>query len=593
MSANTETEIKETRKIDFFLLKRLAPYLKRHWRLVAVTLGCMLIMDVAGILHPYFVKIGIDVHVANGDMAGLLRTSLILFSVLTAAFIFQVLFAYSVQFLGQKMLFDLRMDLFRHILRLSNDYFDRTPVGKTLTNITNDVDAIREFISEGVVSVMGELLKVVFIIVAMVAINLKLALLAFLIIPVFVIVTILFRRSIRIGFRGVRQSNSQINTILQETLTGIREIIRFDNKRRSKELFDQANREYLVSYLRVVHAFALYFPTIEVVSNIIMLIILYVAHRSLGISIHMGEIFAFVAYINMFFRPLRQMAEQFNTFQSAMSAAERIFKLLDQPVSVQNPTKPEAAPESFGGGVVFRNVNFSYKPDTPVLKDVTFEIRPGEKVALVGYTGSGKTTVVNLLNRLYDIQSGVIEVDGIPIDQWDLGELRSRIATVPQDPFLFTGSIGENISMYDPRITEEEIEAAARRVKADVFIEQLPEGYREQVLEEGKRLSVGQKQLISFARALVRRPNILVLDEATSSIDSETEKLIDAALETLLEGRTSIIVAHRLSTIQKAERILVFNKGRIVEQGTHHDLLKKNGVYSRLYQTQAFSLETK
>jgi ATP-binding cassette subfamily B multidrug efflux pump len=310
----------------------------------------------------------------------------------------------------------------------------------------------------------------------------------------------------------------------------------------------------------------------------------------LGVSIHVGEIFAFFSYINMFFRPLRQLAEQFNIFQSAMAAAERTFKLLDEPVTVQNSPHPIPITDGLKGKITFKNVDFAYKPDTPVLKDVSFEITPGEKVALVGYTGSGKTTIINLISRLYDIQSGEIAIDGVPVQRYDLNQLRFHIATVPQDPFIFTGTVAENISMHDPAITQGQVVEACRQVNADKFIDELPLKYDEPVLEEGKRLSVGQKQLLSFARGVVRKPDILVLDEATSNIDSETEKLIDAALENLLRDRTAILIAHRLSTIRKVDRILVFNKGRLVEEGTHQELLKKQGVYNRLYQTQAFSL---
>jgi ATP-binding cassette subfamily B multidrug efflux pump len=291
----------------------------------------------------------------------------------------------------------------------------------------------------------------------------------------------------------------------------------------------------------------------------------------------------------MFFRPLRQLAEQFNMFQSAMAAAERTFRLLDTGITVKNPPHPHTIDRNFKGKITFKNVNFAYKQENPVLKDLSFEIQPGEKVALVGYTGSGKTTIIKLINRLYDIQAGTILIDDVPVDQYDMYELRSRISTVPQDPFLFTGTVAENISMHDPTISLRDMAEAAETVNADHFIDRLPDKYDENVLEEGKRLSVGQKQLISFARGVVRKPDIFILDEATSNIDSETEKLIDAAIEKLLEGRTAIIIAHRLSTIQKVDRILVFNKGRLVEEGSHQELLKKEGIYSRLYQTQAFS----
>jgi ATP-binding cassette subfamily B protein len=581
------------KKMDWKLLKRLLPYLKKHTLLVSFSILFMLIMDVAGVLHPYFVKVGIDRDVANGDILGLQQTVFHLLLVLTAAFIFQFLFNYAVQYLGQRLLFDLRVDLFKHIIYLSNEYFDKTAVGKTMTNVTNDVEAIRQFISEGVVSVVGELLKVGFILAAMVIINYKLALLAFLVLPVFVVVTVLFRKSIRTGFRGVREANAQINTSLQESITGIREIIQFNYKEKSKAGFEKANHHYLESFLKVVHAYALYFPSIEIVSNIGMVIILFFAHRSLGVSIHVGEIFAFFSYIHMFFRPLRQLAEQFNMFQGAMAAAERIFKLLDRPVTVKNYEEPVSIGTEVGGvsgKITFRNVDFAYKPETLVLKDVSFEIQPGEKVALVGYTGSGKTTVINLLNRFYDIRSGELLIDDVPIQRYDMHRLRERISVVPQDPFIFTGTVAENISMHNPGVSLDQVVKAARQVYADGFIEALPEKYDENVLEEGKRLSAGQRQLLSFARGVVGEPDILILDEATSNIDSATENLIEAATENLLKDRTAIIIAHRLSTIRKVDRILVFNKGRLVEEGSHRELLEKEGVYTRLYQTQAFSL---
>jgi ABC-type multidrug transport system fused ATPase/permease subunit len=408
-------------------------------------------------------------------------------------------------------------------------------------------------------------------------------------IPVFVIVTVLFRKSIRTGYRGVRKANARINTSLQESITGIREIFQFNYKKRSLEHFEKANQYYLVSFLKIIHAYALYFPVIEVVSNISMIIIFLFAHRALGVSVNLGEIFAFFAYINMFFRPLRQLAERFNMFQAAMAAAERIFKLIDQPVVVKNLENPISITKKLKGKISFRNVNFRYRKNNLVLKDLSFDIKPGEKVAIVGHTGSGKTTIINLLNRFYNIHSGDILVDDISINKYSVCDLRSQIATIPQDPFFFTGTVAENISMYDPKISLDRIIAVSKQVFADKFIEKLPNKYQENILEEGKRLSIGERQLLSFARGLLRNPSIFILDEATSNIDSATENLIEAAIDNLLKDRTGIIIAHRLSTIRKVDRILVLNKGRCVEEGNHKQLLKRDGVYSRLYKAQAFS----
>lgn len=578
------------RTLDWNLLKRLLPYLRNYRFLAISSVALMVLIGIFSVLHPYLIKYGIDQNISQGDLPGLWKTAYLLFGVMLGSFLFSVLFEYTVQFLGQRMLLDLRLDLFKHVLTLSRQYFDRTAVGKTLTNITNDVEAIRAFVSEGVVTVVGELLKVGFILLAMMLVNYKLTLLTFLTIPLFFFATMLFRKSIRSGFRGVRRANADINTALVESITGIREIIQFTHKDKSKDSFETSNRHYLEAYLKVVHAYALYFPILEIVSNVSLLIILLYAHFSIGVSVQVGEIFAFFAYINMFFRPLRELAEKFNMFQSAMAASERVFRLLDTTSAITSPTKPIPVPHPFKGGIEFRDVTFAYNPGTPVLKKVSFFIQPGERVALVGFTGSGKTTIINLINRFYDIQEGSILVDGVDIRQYDLPALRRQIAVVPQDPFLFTGTVGQNISLHDPALTAEQIQEAARKVNARQFIDALPGKFDEEVLEEGKKLSVGQKQLLSFARAVVRNPSILILDEATSSIDSRTEKHIEAATRELIAQRTSIIIAHRLSTIRAVDRVLVLHKGRLAEEGTHEELMELEGMYSRLYKTQAMSL---
>lgn len=585
-----EEREQERKMLDWKLLKRLFPYLRKHGFLMSLALFFMLLVDITGVLHPYLLKIGVDTNIAEGDIQGLTRTCWLLGIALLLNFLSSVVFNYTVNYLGQRLLFDLRLDLFKKVLNLSNDYFDATPVGKTLTNITNDVEAIRQFISEGIVTVIGDLLKLLFIVIAMLWVNVTLALLAFTTIPFFVLATAIFRKSIRSGYRGVRKANAEINTALVETITGVKEIHQFNSQTHSKRTFDEYNRHYRNAFLKVVHSYSLYFPVLEIVANVSMVIILLYTHFAMGYSLRVGVIFAFFAYINMFFRPLRQLAEKFNMFQSAMAAAERTFRLLERPITITNGPQPKRIKTSFTGEVTFDRVNFAYKPDAPVLRDISFTIQPGEKVAIVGYTGSGKTTVTNLLNRLYDIQSGAIKIDGVNIQDYDLHDLRDQIATVPQDIFLFTGTVAENISLHHSEISENDIEYAAQQVYADRYIDRLPKQYDENILEEGKLLSVGQKQLLSFARAFVRNPSIVILDEATSSIDSETEALIEAGVKNLLAGRTAIIIAHRLSTIKSVDRILVLHKGELVEEGTHESLLQQDGLYRQLYEMQAFLL---
>ena len=580
----------ERKMLDWKLVKRLYPYVKHHYILLGLSLLLMLGFDISGVLHPYLIKVGIDQNVVNGDLVGLYRTCWILGLVLVSNFIFFVAFNYCVQYLGQRLLFDLRLDIFKKVLALSNDYFDKTAVGKTLTNVTNDVEAIRQFISEGIVNVVGDLLKLLFIVIAMLLVNFRLALLSFITIPLFVAATLAFRKSIRSGYRGVRKANSEINTSLVETITGIKEIHLFNHEGHSEQTFEGYNRHYLNAYLKVVHSYALYFPVIELVSNGSMVIILLYSHFTMGEMIEIGIIFAFFSYINMFFKPLRQMAEKFNMFQSAMAASERVFNLLDEKITIMNHPTPKRISRHFQGEITFDHVTFAYTPDNPVMKNVSFTIKPGEKVAIVGHTGSGKTTTINLLNRLYDIQEGEIRIDGVNIKEFDMADLRNQIATVPQDVFLFTGTIAENISLHDPRITLQAITYAAEQVYADRYIAKLPKRYDENILEEGKLLSVGQRQLLSFARAFVRNPSIVVLDEATSNIDSETEALIEAGVKNLLAERTAIIIAHRLSTIKSVDRILVLHKGELVEEGNHESLLQQAGLYQQLYEMQALML---
>jgi ATP-binding cassette subfamily B multidrug efflux pump len=582
--------------VEASMLARLLPYIRGSGWLALGALFSLLAVDAANVLQPYLIKTAIDTNIAGKDAAGLGRTALLLGLTMICAFLFQALFNYGIQYLGQKLVYGLRQRLFGKVVSLSNDYFDRTPVGNTLTNLSNDVEALREFISEGIVSVLGDLLQVVFILAAMLLINPGLALITFATLPLFIVATILFRSGIRAGFREVRKANAEINVTLSETISGIREVHQFGTEKESRESFDASNRHYLKAYLRIVNAYALFFPAIEVVTNVSMILILLFAHFAIGTRLHAGEIFAFFVYINMFFWPLRQLAEKFNLLQSAIAATERIFTLLDEKASIVSP-EPGADGSALpvpgtrkAGEVVFDNVSFHYSADAPVIRGISLRIAPGEKVAVVGPTGSGKTTLGCLISRLYDVKEGSILLDGRDVRSIPLSELRSSVATVPQDVFLFTGTVAENISLYHPAVDWRLVEHAAREVRANRFIANLPKGYAEEVREEGKRLSEGQKQLLGLARAFARNPSLVILDEATSNIDSETEHLIEDGIAHLLSGRTAIIIAHRLSTIRSVDRILVMQHGRIVEQGTHEELLRQGGLYFRLYEMQSLML---
>jgi len=572
------------------IFRRLLPYVRRYAWLAAAALAALVVVDLAQVVQPYLVKRAVDVNIAARDLAGLGRTALLLGVVTVAGWLFQFLSGYGIQLLGQRLLLNLRMDLFRKVLGLSNDYFDRTPVGSTMTNLSNDLEALREFIAEGIVSTAGDLLKVAFILVAMLLIDWRLALVAFITIPLFVTATLLFRARIRSGFREVRKANGEINVALSETISGVREIHQFGYEQPSRTSFAKNNTHYLDAYIKVVNAYALFFPAIEIITNASMIVTLVAAHFWVGVEVKIGEIFAFFAYINMFFFPLRQLAEKFNLLQSARAATERIFKLADEKVSVLSPPDVHHREVRRPAELVFEEVSFHYAPDSPVLKRLSFRVAPGEKVAIVGPTGSGKTTLISLVTRLYDVREGRILLDGMDVREIPLTRLRQAVATVPQDVFLFTGTVAENISLHNPSADWRVVEHAAQEVRANRFISKLPKGYAEDVGEEGRRLSEGQRQLLGLSRAFARDPGLVILDEATSNIDSETEHLIGEGIHRLLEGRTALIIAHRLSTIRSVDRIFVLQGGEIVQEGRHDDLVARDGLYRQLYEMQSLLL---
>lgn len=569
-------------------MKRFWPFLREHRLWIAFLILMLLVIDAGEVLQPYLIKTGIDQAVLTGDSEGLVAIVLLLVSLMLATFGLSALFHVSVLSLGQRLLMEIRSRMYAHLLKMPASYFDTTPGGKIITYLTGDVEAVRQFLSEGLVSVVGDLLKVVVILSAMLMINWRLALMVFLSIPLFLGVTALFRRSIRSGYRGVRKANAQLNTQIEETLSGITEIHQFDCIGSSRRQFTRMNRTYLKSYLKVVVAYALYFPMIEIVSTLALIITLLAGHQGMGRTVRVGELFAFFTYIHMFFRPLRQLAENFNTFQSAMAAAERIFNFLDE------------APVEDGGLEVrtdeqhlieTKGLSFSYKPGEPVLREITLNIPKGETVAFVGVTGSGKTTLVKLLARLYDVNRGQIRLAGQEIMDLDIRSLRKIMTFVTQDPVLFPGSIAENIAMFSTAYRAKDIESAARLVGLLPLLERKELGLNSLIDNSGDGISLGEKQLIAYARALLRNPELLILDEATSRIDSNTEKLIEEATRKVIRGRTTIMIAHRLSTIRMADRVFLFHQGRLEEEGSHEELISRGGKYARLYRLQQEMLD--
>jgi len=570
--------------MDQHLLKRFWPFLRVHRLWLIVLLLLLLLIDLAAVLQPYLFKLGIDYAVMTNHHEGLNRIAAFLIFIMLFSFAASSVFQISIMALGQRLLMEIRARMFAQLLRLPSSYFDTTPGGRILTYLTSDVEAVRQFISEGLVAVTGDLLKVFIILMAMLLINWQLALMVFISIPLFLIVTALFRRTIRNGYRGVRSANAQLNTLVEETVSGITEIHQFDCEVYSKEIFAVANRSYLHSFLRVVVAYAVYFPMIEVVSSLALGIALYVGHLGMNRFVMVGEMFAFFTYIHMFFRPLRQLAENFNTFQSAMAAAERLFTFLDESLVRDGGS---ALPSKSGQNLIeLCHLSFAYKPNEPVLKDINLTILKGETVAFVGVTGSGKTTLVKLLARLYESNPGEICLGGQDIRTIDIKALRNEMAIVTQEPVLFSGTIAENIALFSDHFSIDQIRSAAELVGLCPLLGKRQLGLETLIESSGEGLSLGEKQLIAYARALLRNPTILILDEATSRVDAETEKVIEVATRKVISGRTTILIAHRLSTIHMADRILFLHQGRLEETGSHDELMAANGLYASLYRLQ-------
>jgi ATP-binding cassette, subfamily B, multidrug efflux pump len=507
---------------------------------------------------------------------------------LSLAFLFAVAYAqgYILQMMGQYIMNDLRRQVFGHLQRLPLSYYDGNPIGRLVTRVTTDVDALNEMFTAGIVSIFGDVMLLTGIVGVLFWLDWRLALVAFSIVPLLLLLTSWFKARVRQSFREVRVRIARINAFLQEHVTGMPVVQLFNREERAWREFSEINDSHREANVRSIFYYAVFFPGVELITALgTGLLITVGGGRVMAGVVTIGALVAFLQYAQRFYQPLSDLSEKYNILQGAMASSERIFKLLDEPVTISTP-EGAYRPQEVRGDIEFDDVRFSYKAGEPVLKGISFQVRPGETLAVVGHTGAGKSTLANLLLRFYDVEGGAVRVDGVDVRQWDLPRLRRSVAMVLQDVFLFAGTLGANIRLGEESITEERVRWAAGEVHALPFIERLPAGFDTPVRERGAGLSVGQKQLIAFARALAFDPSILILDEATSSIDTETEQLIQKALDRLLEGRTSVVIAHRLSTIQKADRILVFHKGEVREYGTHQELLALRGIYYRLYLLQ-------
>jgi ATP-binding cassette subfamily B protein len=575
------------RGYDAALLRRLIGFLRPYRGLTLAAVALLMTQSVLALIGPRLTEHALDVAIPKRDLGLLGLLAGLYLATLVLDFAVEYGGTLLTTYIGQRVMYDLRMQIFGHLQRLSITYFDRHPVGRLMTRVTSDVETLNELFSSGVVTIFGDAFTLVAIMGMMLAIDLRLALVTFAVIPLVWLTARIFRRRVREAFGDIRVRLARLNAFLQERLSGMRVVQLFGREADAARRFGTLNREHLEAHLRSITVYAVFFPAVEVLTAVAMALLLwYGGLRVLDGTLTVGVLAAFIQYTRRFFQPLQDLSEKFNLLQSAMASSERVFALLDEPVTVREPETPVPLPRPVRGEVRFEGVWFRYSADGPwVLRDVSFTASPGQTIALVGATGAGKTTIVNLLLRFYDADRGRITVDGIDVRELSTADLRSIIGFVQQDLFLFTGDIQHNLTLDAP-IAPEAARQAARRVGADRFIERLPSGYHHELGERGRSLSVGERQLLSFARALALDPRILVLDEATSSVDAEAEAQIQRAIAELMAGRTSLVVAHRLSTILHADEILVLHHGEIRERGSHRELLAQHGLYDRLYQLQ-------
>ena len=619
MAANIHEEDVLGKAYDSRLMRRLLTYLGPYKWHVGIALGAIILKSGADVLGPYLTKIAVDKylvkatgpaahswlgsHLSADRLTGIAQISGLYISTLIVSFFLEYAQTYYMQWTGQKVMFDLRSQIFRHLQQMHIGFYDKNPVGRLVTRVTTDVDALNEMFTAGVVSIFEDVFVLAGIVVIMMRMNWKLALITFAVLPLIFLATMVFRQKVRDSYRRIRVAIARINAYLSEHVSGMVVLQLFNREQRAFKKFEQINAMHMDAFKDAIMAYAVYYPVVEVLSSIaIACVIWFGGNDVVRGTATLGVLVAFIQYSQRFFRPIQDLSEKYNILQSAMAASERVFKLLDTPPEIVSPAvvKHPAGP----GRIEFDHVWFAYRniavagedghdgnsgmvtePDW-VLRDVSFAIEPGETAAIVGHTGAGKTTLISLLLRFYDVQQGAIRIDGVDLREMDVAELRRRYGVVLQDPFLFTGTVEQNIRLGSGWIEDEDVERAAEQVNLADFIRSLPGGFKEAVHERGSTLSTGQKQLISFARALAHGPKILILDEATSSVDTETEFRVREALTRMVEGRTSIIIAHRLSTVQRADKIIVMHKGRLREMGSHQHLLAQRGIYWKLYQLQ-------
>lgn len=598
---------------DARLMRRLVAYVRPYRGRAAAAVALIILSSLLQLVGPLVTAVALDLYMqppgeegsvsvaarwvqGTLDHAGVLLgpergvATMAIVYLASLVLTFGVLYyqSYLMQMMGQRIMYDLRREVFAHFQRLPVAYFDKNPIGRLVTRVTTDVDALNELFTAGLVSIFGDVVLLLGIVGVLFWLNWRLALVTFSILPLLLALTVWFKTRARQSYREVRVKIARINAFLQEHITGMQVIQLFNREQRARDQFGLINREHRDANVRAIFYYAVYYPAVEVITAFgIGLIVWYGGLRVLAGALSLGALIAFLQYGQRFYQPIADLSDKYNILQAAMAASERTFRILDTPVEIEAPQEPYRPPaDGVRGEIAFENVSFAYKTDEPVLRDVSFRVAPGETLAIVGHTGAGKSTLTNLLLRFYDAGSGRVAVDGVDVKDWDLGRLRRSIGLVLQDVFLFSGSVARNIRLDEAGIDDERVRWAAREVQALPFIERLPGGLDANLRERGAGLSVGQKQLIAFARALAFDPKVLILDEATSSIDTETEQLIQQALDRLLVGRTSLVIAHRLSTVQKADRILVLHKGEVRELGTHQQLLARRGIYYRLYRLQ-------